>query len=97
MAKRHEDALYIQAGASNPRGVARTLVEALDAVAAEGGNTRDDAACQLIAHQLAHLMGCGSIDINGSTVRYTNAMAECARAASPQVVESCRAQSYLVP
>jgi hypothetical protein len=56
---RHDDALFIQAGACNPAGIARSLVKAIDECSAEGMDTtsiRSDPAVQLITHQLAYLM-----------------------------------------
>jgi hypothetical protein len=57
MAKRHDDALYIQEGASNPSGIALTLIEAIKECRAEGGSSRTDPAVRLITHQLTHLLG----------------------------------------
>jgi hypothetical protein len=57
---RFEQALLIQAGASNGRGVARALVKAYDEAATETGSTFDsnhDPAVQMILHQLCHLGG----------------------------------------
>jgi hypothetical protein len=54
---RWEDALAIQEGACNVRGIARSLVEAADSAAADGVNPGDCPAVALIVHQLAHLAG----------------------------------------
>ena len=63
MPNRNQDACYIQnPGASNPSGVARTLVKALDECQAEGVDRRADPAVRLIAHQLAHLLNLRQID-----------------------------------
>lgn len=72
MARRHNDALYVQMGACNPRAVARSLVQALDDAAAERPSTdqvRRDEACRLICHQLAHLMGVYEVDHDAVTWR----------------------------
>lgn len=47
-------------GASNPRGVARALVEAVDDACAEKGGSdgaQNDAACVMIADHLCFLLG----------------------------------------
>jgi hypothetical protein len=56
------NAEWIQQGASNPAGVARALVDAIDQARKEGIDERTDAACRLIAHQLAFLLGVGEVD-----------------------------------
>lgn len=54
--KQAKDALQIQdPGASNPRGVARALVESIDTDRA-GGSCDTSAATRLIAHQLIWLL-----------------------------------------
>jgi hypothetical protein len=64
MAKRHSDALYIgYVGASNLRGVANSLVEAMDEVRKELGDRfytdalAEDPAIKVIAHHLGFLLG----------------------------------------
>jgi hypothetical protein len=57
MGDRFSDAVSIQQGASNPRGVARSLVKALDDAANEGKSQRTDPAARMIVHQLCHLLG----------------------------------------
>lgn len=61
MSQRHKDAFEIwNHGASNPRGVARALVRAIDAAAEEGQGTdgaRNDPAVQMIIDHLAFLCG----------------------------------------
>ena len=52
---RFRDAYSIAQGACNVRGIARSLVEAADAAAAEGLLQEGDAAVRLIVTQLAHL------------------------------------------
>lgn len=54
---RFADALLIQQGASNPSGVTRTLVRAINACHRESILPREDPAVQLIVHQLAHICG----------------------------------------
>lgn len=58
MAKRHRDAIAIQAGACNALAVANALCESIRAVREEGGdwNATHDPAVQLILHQLAFLV-----------------------------------------
>lgn len=53
---RNANALICQDGASNERRVASCLVEAIDECRAAGLNPRQDPACFLILHQLAHLL-----------------------------------------
>ncbi len=65
MAKRHQDALDIQAGACNPSGIAHSLIAACAEVRAEGDGTdaiRADPAIRLITHQLAYLMNTREFD-----------------------------------
>ena len=53
------NAYMIQQGASNPSGIARDLVEAIDEVRAENPDTAnvcEDVAVRLIAHHLAFLL-----------------------------------------
>lgn len=59
---RFSDALAIQAGASNPSGVARALVRAINQCNKENVGAREDAAVRLIVHQLAYLCGIYEID-----------------------------------
>lgn len=62
---RFNDALAIQQGASNPSGVARSLVRAIDQARDEGLDTegiKADPACRLICHQLAFLLGVPALD-----------------------------------
>lgn len=83
---RHDDALYIQHGASNPAGVARSLVKAIDACHAEGMDTasvRNDPAVRLITHQLAYLMGVSHLD--RKIADYRQAMEACYLLASETV------------
>jgi hypothetical protein len=86
-ANRFEDALLIQQGASNPSGVARTLVHAINACHQENARARVDAAVRLIVHQLAHLCGVWEIDHDLDT--YGKLTAECeARKAALQAARS---------
>jgi hypothetical protein len=57
MSKRSKDAYYIWwVGASNPAGVARSLIEAIDECRAENTNPSGDMACQMIIDHLAVLL-----------------------------------------
>jgi len=83
MSKRHRDAVAIQQGASNPSGVARSLVQAIDEAREENPSTdyiRQDAACRMICHQLAFLMGVGRIDHGEDS--YHDLITECERRAA---------------
>lgn len=62
---RFREALSIQEGACNVRGIARALVQAADA--AEGPASQD-AAVRLIVHQLYHL--CNGWQIDNSLDEY---------------------------
>ena len=65
MAKRHDNALFIQAGACNGLGISKALADAYsEAWAEEIGTTatNKDQAVRLILHQLCHLAG---IDADG--------------------------------
>jgi hypothetical protein len=58
MSKRSKDAYYIWwIGASNPAGVARSLVEAIDECRAENTDPAKDMYCQMITDHLAVLLG----------------------------------------
>lgn len=64
---RTADALAIQQGASNPSGVARALVRAIDEFQSSPQYTgtdsvRSDPAIRLICHQLAFLLGVRQLD-----------------------------------
>ena len=83
---RHDDALFIQQGASNPAGIARSLVKAIDECHAENMDTasiRNDPAVRLITHQLAYLMGVSQFDDSLSAYRLS--METCYTRASEQV------------
>lgn len=80
---RFDDALVIQSGASNPAGVARALVKAIDECHAENMDTasvRNDPAVRLITHQLAYLMGISQLD--SELLAYGKAMESCYARAS---------------
>lgn len=62
MSQRHKDAIFIQAGACNPSGVARSLVIACKECLDEGVDQRKDPAVRLIVHQLAYLCDVAEID-----------------------------------
>jgi hypothetical protein len=95
MAKRHDDALYIQAGACNGSGIARSLVKAYDEVRAEPNYTgtdmmNRDAAVQLILHQLCHLALISTDDHPHETgFHYDRSYQECVDNASDEVVATC--------
>ena len=62
MAKRHDDALTIAAGACNPSGIANAIFEACRELRAEPdfSGTKQmchDPAIRLMVHQLAYIMG----------------------------------------
>jgi hypothetical protein len=80
MAQRHDDALFIQAGACNPSGVARALVKAIDEARAEGTEVRADPAVRLICHQLAFLLNIYAID--NEVDEYGKCTDQCARLAT---------------
>jgi hypothetical protein len=57
MNKRSDNAYYIWwVGASNPAGVARSLVEAIDECRSENTDPAGDMYCQMIADHLAFLL-----------------------------------------
>ena len=67
MAKRHDDALFIQQGACNPSGIAHSIVEACQEMRAEPGHSgtneiTSDPAIRLMVHQLAFLCHVAEID-----------------------------------
>lgn len=61
MAKRHQDALAIWAGACNPSGICHSIIAAQKEIfdTPDGGTqrVRDDAAVRLMVAQLAYLCG----------------------------------------
>ena len=69
--KRFDAARICQEGASNPRRIATSLVEAIDECRAEGVNPQFDAACFLILHQLCWVMRAGEPSV--SPARYNTA------------------------
>lgn len=75
MAKRFENALFIQRGACNPSGVALALAEACKECLDEGVSQRHDPAVRLIGHQLAFLLG--TRDIDDSPTLYSDLFAAC--------------------
>lgn len=76
MRNRFLNALYIQdPGASNPAGIARALVEAIDAARADDVRAEEDPACRLICHQLAFLLNTSAIDRDMDL--WGNLMREC--------------------
>lgn len=79
--KRFDDALFIQAGACNPSGVARSLVQAIAEARADGVDARTDPAVRLICHQLAFLCRVEEID-SGSTDVYRKLTADCSAGAA---------------
>lgn len=75
--KRHKDALAIQQGASNPSGIALSIVDACREIREQPGNTgtaqiTGDAAVRLMVHQLAFI--CRAHAVDGE---YAELMAEC--------------------
>lgn len=72
---RFEDALMIQLGVSNPSGVTRTLLRAINACHRESVSASEDPAVRLIAHQLAHF--CGVEEINHAPDVYARLTEEC--------------------
>ncbi len=78
MFNRFETALQIQEGACNPRPIARSLLDAIDACRNEGKNEREDPAVFLILHQLAWVLTRHDIAlIGGDEDRYGPAMDAC--------------------
>jgi hypothetical protein len=62
MARRHADALAISDGASNPSGIARAIVAAIDEVRAEPDHRGTEQVCRdpavrLMVHQLSAVCG----------------------------------------
>jgi hypothetical protein len=72
--KRHYDAVGIQQGACNPHAIARSLVRALDECRVESVTPEQDAACQLICHQLAYILRGNDTDVAGD---YLTMVQEC--------------------
>ena len=75
MRNRYTNALLIQEGACNIRGIARSLVEAADAAGEEGIQPSEDPAVRLIIHQLAFLANTHQID--SALGVYENLWNEC--------------------
>ena len=76
MKTRNRDALAISSGACNCSGIARTLVQAIDASRADGCQPASDPAIRLIVSQLAYL--CGVWD--GVSEFAQGTFGECSRA-----------------
>lgn len=77
MAKRHADALCIQAGASNPSGVANSIMEAVREARNEGAWAQDDSAIKLMVHQLSSITNIS----NGDDYWWADAVRHCCRLA----------------
>jgi hypothetical protein len=77
---RHSDALFIQEGACNLSGVARSLVRAINQCQHQENmgtqKVRDDAAIRMIVHQMAFLCNVGEIDSASNDV-YGRLQKEC--------------------
>jgi hypothetical protein len=79
MSKRHDDALFIGAGACNPSGIANAIFEACREARAEPGHTGTaqlcaDPAIRLMVHQLAHLCKVFELD---DLVAYSKVVQAC--------------------
>ena len=73
---RFHDAVMIQEGACNVRGIARALVKAADAAQEDGVQPGKDIAVRLIVAQLAWLCGVDGIGgVNG--IEYSDAIRQC--------------------
>jgi hypothetical protein len=103
MAKRHDDALFIQTGACNPIGIAKALesacLEAHEEDAKLGDKrigtmaVRRDPAVRLITHQLCHLLGMNVDEQSGTSPAsfvYHVEYAACLIAASEDTITSLR-------
>jgi hypothetical protein len=89
--QRFADALAISAGASNPSGIARTLVHALDEIQANTEDKWSDPAVQLIVSQLAYL--CGIWDRVSAWARsdFFTASQACRLQTMPEkIIDACR-------
>ncbi|MFX1689730.1 hypothetical protein PWR05_35260 [Paraburkholderia sp. A2RI-6] len=75
---RIKDALQIQQGGSNPSGVARALVQAINACNQNGTNAAEDPALRLFVRQLSHL--CGTWKIFHDLDVHAKLIARCERA-----------------
>ena len=79
MSKRFKNAHQIwNGGASNPRAVARVLVEAIDEAVTEGGGGRAaaDPAVQMILHHLCFLCGLPQPSLEVSLSDWDRVLAE---------------------
>ena len=84
---RFHDALGIQEGACNVRGIARALVKAADAAQEDGVQPGKDLAVRLIVAQLAWLCGTDGIGgVNG--IEYSDAISQCKERTAPQEVQA---------
>jgi hypothetical protein len=100
---RFDDAVGIQQGASNPSGIARSLLEAVDECLREGLRPSDDAAVRAILHQLSCVVGrseardvrsMAQILIRNADARNADEDAEAAmRAVVSAAVEMCDVRS----
>ena len=90
MRNRFDNALAIQGGACNVKAILRALTEAVDQADYERlrGDLAveyavQDAACQLMLHQLCHLARIGTDDLNGvNGFNYEKATEICERGAT---------------
>lgn len=91
---RFEEALFVQAGASNGLGVSLALNRAYREAATETGSTREanrDPAVQMILHQLCHL---AEIPISETSVRIRRGFRW--RSAYRECVDRCQSYHTLV-
>ena len=90
MAKRHETALFIAAGACNPSAIAHSIYEACAEMRAEPDHRgtlqiRMDPAIRLMVHQLAFL--CDAEGLSALS-NYEHAFNECVRLKGPASVKA---------
>lgn len=89
--QRHSDALFIQHGACNPSGIARTLVRAIDEIRTSNTDTAticSDPAVRLITHQLCHILGIITVDAKESEgFNWDRAYFECIQKADAATIE----------
>lgn len=86
----------VDPGASNPAGVARTLVEAIDQCRSEGKNPKDCPACGLIAHQLYNILGCTRYDY-GELNEYGEELKKCRELANAKRETDALAEQSRAP
>jgi hypothetical protein len=87
MAKRHDDALYIDSGAVNPVAVTNTLSKHMAELWVETHDmtkVKNDPAIKLMVHQLAFICG---MSVNWDVLEYSAVVRACCQEAEQSTLD----------